>query len=123
MAKLERLGCSKTLVGLVVPTGYTFNADGTSLYMTLAALFVAQATNTHLTLLQQFTILGVALLSTALPAQKTDVLPPTVFALRDARVVVSAGEVLPKATVVIRDGVIDAVGPEAIVPSDALVTL
>jgi len=63
MAKLERLGCSKALVGLVVPTGYTFNADGTSLYMTLAALFVAQATNTHLTLLQQFTILGVALLT------------------------------------------------------------
>ncbi len=63
MAKLERLGCSKALVGLVVPTGYTFNADGTSLYMTLAALFVAQATNTHLTLIQQFTILGVALLT------------------------------------------------------------
>ena len=63
MSKLERLGCSKALVGLVVPTGYTFNADGTSLYMTLAALFVAQATNTHLTLLQQFTILGVALLT------------------------------------------------------------
>jgi aerobic C4-dicarboxylate transport protein len=63
MAKLERLGCSKALVGLVVPTGYTFNADGTSLYMTLAALFVAQATNTHLSLLQQFTILGVALLT------------------------------------------------------------
>ena len=63
MAKLEKLGCSKTLVGLVVPTGYTFNADGTSLYMTLAALFVAQATNTHLTLVQQFTILGVALLT------------------------------------------------------------
>jgi aerobic C4-dicarboxylate transport protein len=63
MAKLEKLGCSKTLVGLVVPTGYTFNADGTSLYMTLAALFVAQATNTHLTLTQQFTILGVAVLT------------------------------------------------------------
>src|ERR1700716_4144924 len=63
MAKLEKLGCSKALVGLVVPTGYTFNADGTSLYMTLAALFVAQATNTHLTLMQQFTILGVALLT------------------------------------------------------------
>lgn len=63
MTKLEKLGCSKTLVGLVVPTGYTFNADGTSLYMTMAALFVAQATNTHLTLLQQFTILGVALLT------------------------------------------------------------
>src|SRR5229473_2736543 len=63
MATLEKLGCSKALVGLVVPTGYTFNADGTSLYMTLAALFVAQATNTHLTLVQQFTILGVALLT------------------------------------------------------------
>jgi len=63
MVKLEKLGCSKALVGLVVPTGYTFNADGTSLYMTLAALFVAQATNTHLTLLQQLTILGVALLT------------------------------------------------------------
>jgi aerobic C4-dicarboxylate transport protein len=63
MLKLEKLGCSKALVGLVVPTGYTFNADGTSLYMTLAALFVAQATNTHLTLVQQFTILGVAVLT------------------------------------------------------------
>jgi aerobic C4-dicarboxylate transport protein len=63
MNKLEKLGCSQALVGLVVPTGYTFNADGTSLYMTMAALFVAQATNTHLTLLQQFTILGVALLT------------------------------------------------------------
>jgi aerobic C4-dicarboxylate transport protein len=63
MTKLERLGCSKALVGLVVPTGYTFNADGTSLYMTLAALFVAQATNTHLTVAQQLTILGVALLT------------------------------------------------------------
>src|SRR5258705_8746477 len=63
MVKLERLGCSKALVGLVVPTGYTFNADGTSLYMTLAALFVAQATNTHLTFMQQLTILGIALLT------------------------------------------------------------
>ena len=63
MAKLEKLGCSKALVGLVVPTGYTFNTDGTSMYMTLAALFVAQATNTHLTLLQQLTILGVAVLT------------------------------------------------------------
>src|SRR5882762_2309598 len=63
MAKLENLGCSKALVGLVVPTGYTFNTDGTSIYMTLSALFVAQATNTPLTLTQQFTILGVALLT------------------------------------------------------------
>jgi aerobic C4-dicarboxylate transport protein len=63
MAKLEKLGCSKSLVGLVVPTGFTFNTDGTSLYMTLAALFVAQATNTHLTPLQQITILAVAVLT------------------------------------------------------------
>ncbi|HLH41671.1 MAG TPA: dicarboxylate/amino acid:cation symporter [Bryobacteraceae bacterium] len=61
--KMERLGCSKALVGLVTPTGYTFNTDGTSIYMTLAALFVAQATNTHLTLAQQLTILGVAVLT------------------------------------------------------------
>ena len=63
MEKLERLGCSKSLVGLVVPTGYTFNTDGTALYMTMAALFVAQATGTHLTLLQQMTILSVAVLT------------------------------------------------------------
>jgi aerobic C4-dicarboxylate transport protein len=63
MEKLERLGCSKPLVGLVVPTGYAFNTDGSSLYMTLAALFVAQATNTHLTLMQQLTILAVAILT------------------------------------------------------------
>jgi aerobic C4-dicarboxylate transport protein len=63
MAKLEKLGCSKALVGLVVPTGYTFNTDGTSMYMTLAALFVAQATNTPLTLMQQLTIFGVAVLT------------------------------------------------------------
>ncbi len=63
MAKLEKLGCSKALVGLIVPTGYTFNTDGTSMYMTLAALFVAQATGTHLTLTQQLTILAVAVLT------------------------------------------------------------
>jgi aerobic C4-dicarboxylate transport protein len=63
MAKLEKLGCSKSLVGLVIPTGFTFNTDGTGLYMTLAALFVAQATNTHLTLMQQFTIVAVAVLT------------------------------------------------------------
>jgi aerobic C4-dicarboxylate transport protein len=63
MAKLENLGCSKALVGLVVPTGYTFNTDGTSIYMTLSALFVAQATNTPLTLMQQLTILAVAVLT------------------------------------------------------------
>ena len=63
MAKLEKVGCTKALVGLVVPTGYTFNTDGTSIYMTLAALFVAQATNTPLTMMQQLTILGVAILT------------------------------------------------------------
>ena len=63
MEKMEKLGCSPALVGLVVPTGYTFNTDGTSIYMTLAALFVAQATNTPLTLAQQLSILAVALLT------------------------------------------------------------
>jgi aerobic C4-dicarboxylate transport protein len=63
MAKLENLGCSKSVVGLVIPTGYSFNLDGTSIYLTMAALFVAQATNTHLTLVQTLTILGVLLLS------------------------------------------------------------
>jgi aerobic C4-dicarboxylate transport protein len=63
MEKLEALGCSRSLVGLVVPTGYTFNTDGSALYMTIAALFVAQATNTHLTLLQQLTIFSVAMLT------------------------------------------------------------
>lgn len=63
MGKLETLGCSRSLVGLVVPTGYTFNTDGSSLYMTLAALFVAQATNTPLTLTQQLMIFSVAVLS------------------------------------------------------------
>jgi aerobic C4-dicarboxylate transport protein len=63
MEKLEKLGCSKALVGLVVPTGYTFNTDGSSMYMTLAALFIAQATNTPLTLMQQLTIFVVAVLT------------------------------------------------------------
>jgi aerobic C4-dicarboxylate transport protein len=63
MEKCEKLGCSKSLVGLVVPTGYTFNTDGSSLYMTLAALFIAQATGIHLTLGQQLTIFVVAVLT------------------------------------------------------------
>ena len=63
MEKMEKLGCSKSLVGLVVPTGYTFNTDGSSLYMTMAALFVAQATNIHLSFGQQLTIFGVAVLT------------------------------------------------------------
>lgn len=63
MEKLEKLGCSRSVVGLVLPTGYTFNTDGTSIYMTMAALFVAQATNTHLTLTQQLVMLGVAMIT------------------------------------------------------------
>jgi aerobic C4-dicarboxylate transport protein len=63
MAKLEQLGCSRPVVGLVVPTGYTFNTDGTAIYMSMAALFVAQATNTDLTLMQQLVILGVAMIT------------------------------------------------------------
>ena len=63
MAKLERAGCAKPVVGLVVPTGYSFNLDGTNLYMTLAALFIAQATDTELSLGHQLTLLLVAMLS------------------------------------------------------------
>jgi aerobic C4-dicarboxylate transport protein len=63
MEKLERLGCSKPVVGLVVPTGYSFNLDGTNIYMTLATLFIAQALGVDLTLGQQITILVVAMLT------------------------------------------------------------
>jgi len=63
MEKLERLGCSKSVVGLVVPTGYSFNLDGTNIYMTLATLFIAQALGFDLTLSQQITILLVAMLT------------------------------------------------------------
>ena len=63
MAKLERLGCSRSVVGLVVPSGYSFNLDGTNIYLTMAALFVAQALNIDLTLTQQLTLLGVAMLT------------------------------------------------------------
>jgi aerobic C4-dicarboxylate transport protein len=63
MQKMERLGASRSVVGLVIPTGYSFNLDGTNIYMTLATLFLAQATNTHLTLGQELTILGVAMLT------------------------------------------------------------
>jgi len=63
MEKLERLGCSKSVVGLVVPTGYSFNLDGTNIYMTLATLFIAQAMGIELGFGQQITILGVAMLS------------------------------------------------------------
>ncbi|WP_278254318.1 dicarboxylate/amino acid:cation symporter [Sphingobium sp. BYY-5] len=61
--KMERAGCEKSVVGLVVPTGYSFNLDGTNIYMTLAALFIAQATGVELTLGQEILLLGVAMLS------------------------------------------------------------
>ncbi len=61
MVKLERLGCPKPVVGLVLPAGYTFNADGTSIYLTMGAMFIAQATNTPLTLGEQLTVLAVCL--------------------------------------------------------------
>ncbi|MBV8380014.1 MAG: dicarboxylate/amino acid:cation symporter [Paucibacter sp.] len=63
MSKMERLGCSKPVVGLVVPTGYSFNLDGTNIYMTLAVIFIAQALNIDLTLSQELTILAVAMLT------------------------------------------------------------
>ena len=63
MRKLERLGCPESVVGLLVPMGYSFNLDGTSIYLTLATLFIAQATNTHVTLAQELEILAVLLLT------------------------------------------------------------
>ena len=63
MEKLERAGCGKSVVGLVVPTGYSFNLDGTNIYMTLAVMFIAQATHTELSLSEQLTVLAVAMLS------------------------------------------------------------
>lgn len=63
MQKMEQAGCEKSVVGLVIPTGYSFNLDGTNIYMTLAALFIAQACNIDLTLTQQITLLLVAMLS------------------------------------------------------------
>jgi aerobic C4-dicarboxylate transport protein len=63
LEKMERAGCPKSVVGMVVPTGYSFNLDGTNIYMTLAALFIAQATNVHLSLEQQLLLLLVAMIS------------------------------------------------------------
>ncbi len=63
MEKMENLGAKKTCVGLVIPTGYSFNLDGTSIYLTMAAVFIAQATNTPLTLMQELTLLAVLLLT------------------------------------------------------------
>ena len=63
MVKMERLGCAKPVVGLVIPAGYSFNLDGTSIYLTIAALFIAQATNTHLSFRQQLFILAILMLN------------------------------------------------------------
>ena len=63
MAKMENLGVKKSVVGLVIPTGYSFNLDGTAIYLTMAAVFIAQATNTPMTLTQQITLLAVLLLT------------------------------------------------------------
>jgi aerobic C4-dicarboxylate transport protein len=63
MEKLENLGARKSVVGLVIPTGYSFNLDGTSIYLTMAAVFIAQATDTPLSLMQQITLLAVLLLT------------------------------------------------------------
>lgn len=63
MQKLEKLGCSKSVVGLVIPSGYSFNLDGTNIYLTMASIFVAQALNIELTLTQELTLLGVAVLT------------------------------------------------------------
>ncbi len=63
MEKMENLGANKTTVGLVIPTGYSFNLDGTSIYLTMAAVFIAQATNTQMTIMQQVTLLAVLLLT------------------------------------------------------------
>jgi aerobic C4-dicarboxylate transport protein len=63
LQKMQRVGCSSSTVGLVIPTGYSFNLDGTNIYMTMAAVFLAQATNTHLDLGQQLVLLFVAMLS------------------------------------------------------------
>jgi aerobic C4-dicarboxylate transport protein len=63
MAKMENLGAKKSVVGLVIPAGYSFNLDGTSIYLTMAAVFIAQATNTQMTITQQLTLLAVLLLT------------------------------------------------------------
>jgi aerobic C4-dicarboxylate transport protein len=63
MLKLEQLGCAETVVGMVMPAGYTFNADGTAIYLSMGALFIAQATNTHLGLREQITVMAVLMLT------------------------------------------------------------
>ncbi|RYX98735.1 dicarboxylate/amino acid:cation symporter [bacterium] len=63
MEKMEKMGCSKSIVGMVIPTGYSFNLDGTSIYLTMAAIFIAQATNTELTFYQELSLLAVLMLT------------------------------------------------------------
>jgi len=63
LTKMEKLGAQKSVVGLVIPTGYSFNLDGTSIYLTMAAVFIAQATNTHMDITHQITLLLVLLIS------------------------------------------------------------
>ncbi len=63
MQKLQRLGCAKSTVGIVVPTGYSFNLDGTNIYMAMAAVFLAQATNTSLSLYDQIGLLVIAMVT------------------------------------------------------------
>jgi aerobic C4-dicarboxylate transport protein len=63
MAKMELIGVHKSVVGLVIPAGYSFNLDGTSIYLTMAAMFIAQATNTHLSLAQQLGLLAILMLT------------------------------------------------------------
>lgn len=95
ITKLEQAGCAKSVVGLVIPTGYSFNLDGTSIYLTMAAVFIAQATNTPLTLTHQLTLLAILLLTSKGAAAVTGsgfivlaatlsslgTLPPTALAL------------------------------------------
>jgi aerobic C4-dicarboxylate transport protein len=71
IAKMENLGCEKSVVGLVIPTGYSFNLDGTCIYLTMAAIFLAQATNTDLSLAQQLGIIGILLLTSKCAAGVT----------------------------------------------------
>lgn len=63
LSKLEKIGCSKSVVGLVIPTGYSFNLDGAAIYLTMASMFIAQATNTYLDIWQQITILAVLMIT------------------------------------------------------------
>ncbi|CAG1022423.1 C4-dicarboxylate transport protein [Methylococcales bacterium] len=72
MHKLEQLGCPRSVLGLVTPSGYSFNLDGTNIYLTMAALFVAQALNIELSLTQQLTLLLVAMLTSKAASAVTD---------------------------------------------------